>query len=461
MLTAHTTAEIRAAEATAGAAVGFDALMLTAAAGLAAKLAILVAPTETIVVLVGPGNNGGDALFAAAQLVESGYRVNLCLLDRASAHSAGLTAALAAGANVVEDPHGHDYVVDALFGIGGRGGLSGQAADWADWIERERPFVVAVDVPSGIGVDDGTLAGPAIRADHTVTFGTYKYGLLLGPASALAGEVSTVDIGLEFAEAPPLAVLEFSDTTQFVGRLVPRRDSHKYSRGIVGIAAGSADYAGAAHLCVAGAQAGPAGMVRFAGEPHLAQRVVDHAPEVVAAPGRVDAWVVGPGGVDSAEPLAGAMAAGVPLVVDATALKHLPKTFEVDALMTPHAGELAALLDLSSAQVEADPLRYARECSDRFGATVLLKGPRTVVVAPDGRLGVNLSGTSWLATAGAGDVLAGLAGSLLAAGLDAFEAGTLAALLHGQAAEDIDGPFVASELAVSLAEVFARFVVGR
>jgi len=459
MLTAHTVAQIRAAEETAGAAVGFDALMQQAAAGLAERLLELIPAGEAVVVLVGPGNNGGDALFAAAALCQVGRRVNLCLLDPAAVHLAGLEAAVASGAKVVDSPAGHRFVVDALFGIGGHVGLTGKAADWANWVEADRPLVVAVDVPSGIGVDDGTLSGPAIRADHTVTFATRKYGLLVGPAAAFAGEVSLVDIGLDFAGEPVLTALEAGDVANFKDRLVPTSESHKYTRGIVGISAGSAAYPGAAHLCVAGAQAGPAGMVRFAGEQQLAMRVIDRAPEVVAATGRADCWVVGPGGDDSAAPLQAALATGSPIVVDASALAHLPGPFETDALLTPHAGELARLLAVTSGQVAADPLRFAREAAQKFSATVLLKGARTIIAAPDGRVAVNISGTSWLATAGAGDVLAGLAGSLLAAGLTAFEAGSLAALLHGLAADEIGGPFVASELAVAASDSFAGFVM--
>ncbi len=461
MLTAHTIRQIRAAEEIAAGQAGWDDLMQVAARGLADRLFDLLPADATAVVLVGPGNNGGDALFAAGHLLERGRRVNLCLLDESSAHTAGLAAARAAGASIVERPEGHRWAVDAVFGIGARPGLTGRAAAWAAWIERERPGVVAVDVPSGIGVDDGRLDGPAIRADHTVTFATHKYGLLLGPAAALAGKISVVDIGLELPAQPVLEALEASDGGRFAECIVPGRDAHKYSRGVLGVCAGSPQYAGAAHLCVAGAQAGPAGMIRFAGAEELSRRVVDRAPEVVAASGRVQAWVVGPGGQDDAELLDATLADEVPTVVDATALKHLPDRLRPDVLLTPHAGELAALLDVERDAVEADPLAHARAAVERWDATVLLKGPRTVVVAPDGRTRVNTSGTSWLGTAGAGDVLAGLVGSLLAAGLDPLDAGSLGAFLHGLAAERLGGPFVASDLARVLSGILGDVVAGR
>lgn len=459
MRSAFTVAQIRAAEEVAAASAGWDALMQQAAAALADAIARLIPATETVVVLVGPGNNGGDALFAAVRLRDRGQRVNLCVLDPGAVHADGMSAALAAGAEVVESPDGHRYAVDAVFGIGARPGLTGRAAAWAAWVDRERPFVVAVDVPSGIGVDDGTLAGPAIRADHTVTFAGLKPGLLLDPAAAYAGEVEVADIGMAPVD-PAMQSLEPTDGVLFRHAIVPAANAHKYARGVLGISAGSPRYAGAAHLCVAGAQAGPAGMIRFHGDDVLARRVVDRAPEVVHAEGRVQAWVVGPGGEDGPDPLARALADGVPTVVDASALGHLPDRLRPDVLLTPHAGELATLLDAERAAVEAAPLDHARAASARWGATVLLKGRRTVVVAPDGRARVNTSGNSWLGTAGSGDVLAGFAGSLLAAGLDAFDAGSVAALLHGFAAESLGGPFVASDLAAALPAVLRRFCGG-
>lgn len=457
MLTAHTVAQVRAAEEVAAASVGWDHLMQEAAAGLADRLLDLLPESETVVVLVGPGNNGGDALFAAARLCERGRRVNLCLLDESATHPAGLEAAREAGARVIDRPDGHRFVVDGIFGIGARPGLASTAAQWADWVERERPFLVAVDVPSGISVDDGQLDGPAIRADHTITFATAKYGLLLGPSAALAGQVGTVDIGLDLTSEPALESLQFADGQRFRERIVPATTEHKYTRGVLGIRAGSAAYAGAAHLCVAGAQAGPAGMIRFVGAEELSRRVVDRAPEVVAGAGRVQAWVVGPGGEDSPSLVASALDDAVPLVVDATALNHLPGSFEVDALLTPHAGELASMLGVERSQVEADPLSHARRAAERWSATILLKGSRTLIVAPDGRVRVNTSGSAWLGTAGAGDVLAGFAGALLARRLDAFDAGSVGAFLHGIAAERCGGPFVASDVARELPRVLHDF----
>ncbi|MFD1859670.1 bifunctional ADP-dependent NAD(P)H-hydrate dehydratase/NAD(P)H-hydrate epimerase [Aeromicrobium camelliae] len=462
MLTAHRVADIRAAEKAAAASAGWDGLMQRAVAALTDVLARVLPEDAVPIVLVGPGNNGGDALFAAAALCRRGRRVDVALLDRGHVHEAGLAEALASGVRVVDGPVDHDHVVDAVFGIGARAGLDGRAAEWAGWVEGRRPFVVAVDVPSGIGVDDGVRPGPSIPADVTVTFGTAKVGLLVGPGGLSSGRVLVRDIGLApHLSAPAAEAIEAGDGQRYRS-IVPGPEAHKYSRGVVGIEAGSPAYAGAAHLCVAGAQAGPAGMVRFVGEPDLAARVVDRAPEVVAGRGRVQAWVVGPGGQDSPDPLISALADDVPVVVDASALAHLPERLRPDVVLTPHAGELARLLDVERAEVEADPLLSARRVVERWNATVLLKGPRTLVVSPDGRVRVNLSGTSWLGTAGAGDVLAGFVGSLLASGLDALEAASVGAYLHGVAGARAarGGPFPAHVVADELRGVLHDFLEG-
>lgn len=469
MLTAHSVAEIRAAEARLAETTGWPELMQRAAAGLADHVEARFAPGEAILALVGPGNNGGDALYAAARLCERGRRVNLCLLDAERVHAEGLAAALAAGATIVDSPRGHRLCIDAVYGIGARPGLDAGAAEWARWQAEAGATTIAVDVPSGIGVDDGTLPGPHLVAQHTVTFGTHKVGLLAGPAADVAAErdevPTLVDIGLapHLAE-PTVEAIEPGDGALLAESLFTDAAVHKYTRGVVMIAAGSPAYAGAAHLAVAGAQAGPAGMVRFHGAPDLAARVVDRAPEVVAGAGRVQAWVVGPGGGDDVgDQLAVASADGVPVVVDASALAHLPDRFDVPALLTPHAGELAAMLDTDRAMVEADPLGHATAAAERWAATVLLKGKRTLVVTPGRPARVNLSGTPWLGTAGSGDVLAGLAGSLLAAGLDPRDAGSIAAFLHGAAAVAANrgGPVTASAVAAAIPGVTAAFLAGR
>ncbi|MFT4299427.1 MAG: NAD(P)H-hydrate dehydratase [Aeromicrobium sp.] len=469
MRAAHDVAAIRAAEAAVAAETGWDALMQAAADALAGVLLDRLPPGQTPVFLVGPGNNGGDALYAAARLCERGREVDVCLLDPDRSHPGGLAAARAAGAREVAEPHGHASVVDGLFGIGARPGLgTGRAADWAAWQADARPYTVAVDVPSGIGVDDGTAPGPHFVADHTVTFGALKPGLLLGPAADLAGAVEVADIGMGRHLGEPAVEALTADDHALLAPAVPRGDAHKYTRGVLGIRAGSPAYPGAARLCVAGAQAGPAGYGRFVGDPEVTRSVIDHAPEIVPGTGRVQAWVVGPGGgEDVGDHLAAALADGVPTVVDAAAL-HPSRLADARTsgsvwVFTPHAGELAAMLGLDRQQVEADPWRHAREAAQRWQATVLLKGRRTLIVTPGQTTRVNLSGTAWLGTAGSGDVLSGFLGSLLAAGLVPHDAAAVAAFLHGAAGVRANpgGPVSASGVAAALPAVVADFLAGR
>ncbi|MCW2829765.1 MAG: bifunctional ADP-dependent NAD(P)H-hydrate dehydratase/NAD(P)H-hydrate epimerase [Aeromicrobium sp.] len=467
MLRAHRVDDIRAAEAALAEGLAEGELMQRAARGLADHLELIKAG-DLILMLIGPGNNGGDALWAAVHLLDRGVRVDLALLDHDTVHAEGLEAALAAGAQLVQGPTDHRWCLDAMFGIGARAGLTGRAAEWSEWIAGARPYTIAVDVPSGVDVDGATLPVVHVMADATITFGTYKPALLVSPAAGAAGWNDTaiaelVDIGLDpYLPAPAIEAIEPSDGHLLVQtfRWLQEPTSHKYSRGVVGIAAGSEQYAGAAHLCVAGALTGLAGMVRFVGSAALSQRVVDRAPEVVAGTGRVQAWVVGPGGGDEAEGrLAAALEDGVPLVIDASALEHLPDAFGTPVLLTPHAGELAAMLDVRRDSVEADPLGHATEAAERWGATVLLKGARTLVVTPGRTTRVNLTGSPWLGTAGSGDVLAGLAGSLLASGADPHDAGSIAAFLHGAASVRANrgGPVTASAVAAALPATVAAF----
>ncbi|MGZ5372864.1 MAG: bifunctional ADP-dependent NAD(P)H-hydrate dehydratase/NAD(P)H-hydrate epimerase [Aeromicrobium sp.] len=464
MLKAHSVSQIREAEEALASTLPAGALMALAARGLADQLED-TAVGELVLMLIGPGNNGGDALFAATHLRDRGVRVDLCLLDPGTVHLEGLAAAREAGAQVVDAPTTHRHVVDAIFGIGSRPGLEGRAAEWARWIAAMRPAVVSVDVPSGVDVDGATLPATCVRADATVTFGTYKAALLAGPAATATSSVVLVDIGLaDYLGQPVIEAIEPGDGHLIAELLQPMLDPtaavHKYTRGVVGIAAGSEAYAGAAHLCVAGAQSGTAGMVRFVGSPSLSARVVDRAPEVVAGRGRVQAWVVGPGGGDDArDQLALALEDGLPVVIDADALRFIPDRLEVPALLPPHAGELAAMMDTSREEVEADPLGHAQAAAKRWNTTVLLKGARTLIAQEGKPTRVNLTGSPWLATAGAGDVLAGLAGSFLAAGADPREAGSLAAFLHGAASVRANrgGPVTASMVAEALPGTIADF----
>ncbi len=431
MRTAHSVEQVRAAERALMAQLPPGALMQRAAAGLAAACADYLGRVygSRVLVVAGGGDNGGDGLFAAAQLARRGAAVDvIAVADRV--HEAGMAAVRRAGGRVVERPRGADLVLDAVVGIGGRPGLSGRAAELAAALTAP---VVAVDVPSGVGIDTGELSGPHFAADLTVTFGTLKPALLLDPAAAAAGSVELVDIGLgPWLDRPVLEALQAAD----VRRLLPRPgpDAQKYSRGVVGIRAGSRGYTGAGVLVVGGAlRTGLAGMVRYAGA--SADLVRQRYPEVVIGEGRVQAWVVGSGlGAEASEAVHSVLAVGLPTVVDADGLGQLPDRCRPDVVLTPHAGELARMLRVDRAEVEERTYEHARRAAERWGAVVLLKGNRSVVAAPDGRARVNTTGIPWLATAGAGDVLSGVVGALLAAGLEPFDAASVGAWLHGAAA---------------------------
>lgn len=435
---AWTVEQVRAAEADAMARLPEGALMQRAAGGLAAAIARRLGHVygARVLLLVGSGDNGGDALYAGAALARRGARVEALLLsDRA--HVDGLAALLGAGGRITTEVRPCDVVVDAIVGIGGRGPLRPEATEVVAAL-GEAP-VIAVDLPSGVNADDGTITGPHVSADLTVTFGCLKRVHLIDPAG-VCGRTELVDLGLELPET----TLESLESDDVAGLLAISPDAHKYMRGVVGLLTGSAEYPGAAVLGAAGALAGPAGMVRHAGS--AAEEVVAAHPEVVAGHGRVQAWVVGSGsGEDAKRALQEALADDVPVVVDADALDDVTPEFG-GLVLTPHAGELARMLGVSRAEIEEEPLFWAEGAAARFGEVVLLKGRRTVIVQPDGRTRVNTTGTPWLATAGSGDVLAGLIGSLLASGLAPFDAASVGAWLHGAAAERIGGPLRARDL---------------
>ncbi|MBK5248679.1 MAG: NAD(P)H-hydrate dehydratase [Actinomycetales bacterium] len=490
---------VRAAEAPALAAGvplmqrAAHALALTVVRELAARG---VGGTGTrVLVLVGGGNNGGDGLYAAAYLARRGVRATVALLHR-DVHAEGLQAARTAGAQVLALAEAFDGAedggaagalaeldrratdadawVDALAGIGVSGALREPLAGAVSRLIplREglavKPLVVAVDTPSGIRAGSGAVAGPVLRADVTVTMGGMKAGLLLPPAARYAGRVQVVELGLEealLAGEPTVSRLTGVDVADLWP--VPDDVTHKYTRGVVGIVAGSADYPGAAVLATSGALRAGCGMVRYVGPPEVTRLVIARHPEVVPGTGRVQAWVAGPGlhGDDQRATaravMARAVADGVGMVCDAGALDLLPGREDLTGariVLTPHAGELASLLsahgqDVERAEVEADPARWARRAVELTGATVLLKGAVTVVAGADGTLFSQDDGTGWLATAGSGDVLAGLLGALLAqTDAPAAVAAAAAALVHGRSGRLASGggPITAMDVADAL-----------
>lgn len=532
MILGYSSSDVRAAEAPL-LARGVP-LMQQAAAALATHVLAELADRSggargaSVVALVGSGNNGGDALHAGAVLARRGVQVvAVCTSD--TPHAEGLAALRSAGGRAVRavDPaddgsgaapgvpaggdglppvwlgdavaeaYAADVVLDGLLGIGGRGAARGVAgllvgllADLLDGEDAPTtpggagagPLVVAVDVPSGTGVDDGALPdGPVLPAASTVTFGSAKPGLLLPPAARRAGRVHVVDLGLDLPARPAVARLGDADVAALWP--VPGPEDHKYSRGVLGVVAGTPAYPGAAVLTVSAAVLAGAGMVRYLGPGSVTASVLAARPEVVAGRGRVQAWLVGPG-VDPAHAkqakrvrraVAEALAEGLPVVLDAGALALAPRDLAPWCVLTPHAGELAALLtrlgeDVDRAAVEAEPLRRARRAHEITGATVLLKGSTTVVVGADEAVYAQADAPGWLATAGSGDVLAGLLGTLLAGrAADVLEDPSLAAalaaaaaLVHGRAASVAvpDGPVSALAVAHALPATVAAVLRG-
>ena len=508
MIEAYAVADVRAVEDLARADLPEGELMQRASRGLAeVVLARLADPGHDrageprVVVLAGRGDNGGDALWAAAHLAHSEVAVGVVTLGRPAPggqddEDTARAAALGAGAVVVAGDESHaeaaallaeaDVVVDGLLGIGGRPGLREDARRLVDAVPEDA-WVLAVDLPSGADPAGEEVADDLVVADETVTFSLAKPVHLLPATEAAVGRLTVVDIGLEGAGG----ALERSGPRPVVERLtyddvrglwpVPDAHSDKYSRGVVGIVAGSVQYPGAAVLSVLGALGAGPGMVRYLGPSDVQWLVHQRAPEVVTAAGRVQAWVVGSGfdvDGDSTDALAQreraheALSSDLPVLVDAGALQLVDALRGRDAptLLTPHAGELARLLstlrgaEVDRRAVEAAPLAHAQDAARRTGATVLLKGSTTLVVDPDDTVPVRSQrdAPAWVATAGAGDVLGGLCGTLLAAGLAPRDAGSLGALVHGVAADraSAGGPLrildVAAQVGPAVRALLAR-----
>ena len=350
--------------------------LMSVAANAVVSVARVIAPAGPVVVAVGPGNNGGDGLFAAASLAVD--REVLIWLAMGTAHDAGLAAANDAGCREVDAAEATEsltdaaLVIDAVLGIGGRAGLPDELATFADAAEALGVPVLAVDLPSGLDADSGAPHS-SFRADCTVTFAAPKPCHVVGEASERCGDMVVVDIGVPVADTG-VFMAEESDVARWWP--VPGPDSHKYTRGVVGLDTGSSHYPGAALLGCAGAlHAGP-GMVRYLGDAPQ-ELVLSRFPSIVMADGRVQAMVLGSGWGDlddASKRLAGAIERDVPLVLDADALQLLPTHLPENSLLTPHAGELAALLGIDREEVDADPMGRALEAASRFNATVLLKG---------------------------------------------------------------------------------------
>lgn len=452
-----------------------------------------------VALLVGAGDNGGDGLYAGAELANEGAHVTAIAVGRslheeafgAFVHAGGRVLVLDPAAEIpgcttgfsageagerlqaaVEYVQGSHVIIDAMTGIGVSGALRGIAGAIASSLGfdgelpdrpalpnnepfSDLPLVVAIDTPSGVGVNDGSLPGPYIPADVTVTFGAMKPCAMVPPASYACGHLTLVDFGFDIDDCAPATEMTDGDFVTDSIRL-PQLSDGKYSRGVVGLVTGSARYPGAAVLSSAAAARTNTGMVRYLGPQRAQDMVLSSLPEAVIGKGRVQSWVVGsgvPAGDDEASdsdfqrktiaallkhyelPQETDLDDDVdakhadaldmpPIVVDAGALDLLPDKVPAQVVVTPHAGELARMLtrlgknEVGVDEVCSQPLACARKLHELTGATVLLKGAVTMVVGADGESNerVILSGRApaWMSTAGSGDVLAGMLGALLA-----------------------------------------------
>ncbi|MFE9744884.1 NAD(P)H-hydrate dehydratase [Saccharothrix saharensis] len=449
-----TTDRVRAAEERVMAVVPPGSLMRRAAFGVAVVAVELLAGKRRVGLLVGAGNNGGDALWAGYYLRKRGVAVSAVLLTPDRVHAEGFAAFRRVGGRVVDRLVDVDLVIDGIVGLSARGPLRPDAAEHVAHLDAP---VLSVDLPSGVDPDTGAISGPAVRAHTTVTFGCLK------PVHALAdcGDVRLVDIGLGGElHGPDLVELDVDDVG--LAWPVPGPEDDKYTQGVTGVAAGSATYPGAAVLATGAALLSTSGLVRYAGA--AAEDVRARWPEAICTgsitdAGRVQAWVVGPGlgtGLGAESVFRAVLEAGVPVCADADAITMLANNPDLwDArdpdtplVLTPHDREYERL----AGPVGPDRVTAARKAAERFNAVVLLKGHATVVAGPDGRVLVNRARTSWAATAGSGDVLSGVLGSLLASGLDPVLAAGCAAKVHVLAAElAADGaPIPATSLLHSL-----------
>lgn len=472
-------------------------LMERAGQAVADTVTRLARPGAGVLVLCGPGNNGGDGFVAARLLAERGLRVTLALAGErsrlagdAAAMAQRWTGAIAPIANL--QPQRHDLIVDALFGAGLSRPLTGEIAALVAALNASGRPVVAVDVPSGLSGDTGASEGEVVRATQTVTFFRLKPGHLLQPGRALCGAVTLADIGI----APELVFTAARPATTF--RNAPalwREDwpshaaeTHKYRRGAVLVVAGGLAGVGAPRLGARAALRIGAGLATIACHPEalaahaargpdaLMQRAVadTEALERLLAEPRLSAVLIGPAlGLDARarDAAMAVLRASVPAVLDADALtllapragslKRIVERRGSSCVLTPHEGEFermfGAVPDIAQTPSK---LERARRAAVHVGAVIVLKGPDTVIACPTGRAAINTTGSPALATAGSGDVLGGLIAGLLAQGMPAFEAACAAVWLHGRAGEEAGPGLIADDLPEAAMRLLGEVVAG-
>ncbi len=522
----YTASQIREAEKPYIEAPDYDGYLMQRAADAVATEAIGLLDGRqgaSVLLLVGPGNNGSDTVYAGARLSANGHRVDAVVFEPSEknleliAREGGEGTRVLDPAKALEQVKEYDLIIDGILGTGSSGAVRGEAGEFLRTLRATQKKgrlgrVLAVDTPSGIDNNRGTVHEPVLRADRTVTFIGRK--LPLGTVhSEHAGDVKLYTLGVPEALnrfKPAMRVMErqdFRDTLE-----VPNAHSHKYTRGVLGMLTGSLEYPGAALMSVRAALNCGVGMVRFGANSHeLRQLMIAHNPEAVYFSGtpavqRVTVWAGGSGsGHDSLDKNRYLLHAPEPAILDAgacdLAAEYLAtgKRLGPHKILTPHAGELERFLRIvhevapsdweahlgdaivpSRRDIDAEPFRWARAASELSGATVMLKGGYTIIAAPNGATYSVAGGTPWLATAGSGDTLTGIYGALLAQTIAVLNAGdepievctysavgALAVYLHGQAArasvtgntaDPLDGPAPATRVAQMLPEVIARLL---
>ena len=445
-----------------------DGLDLMSLAGRAAWRALLEhwPQARQVLVVCGPGNNGGDGYLLAAHALQSGRRATVIRLSDhapAGAAAAGACAAYVAAGGTIEVFDGQlppaDVLVDALFGIGLSRPPDGEAVALIEAINRHPAPVLALDVPSGVDADRGAVEGIEVRARRTLEFIVAKRGLRTGAARDCVGELQLEALGLDVAMFASTASAECLRKTDLVTWLAPRtRDSHKGAHGRVLCVGGDHDHGGAILLAAEGALRAGAGLADVVSRREHVAALLVRMPEAMGHAGAGDAAALDATLVDAADVIvagpglgqaewgatlfAGIVASTRPCVLDADALNLLaksPRALPAGTILTPHPGEAARLLGIGVAQVQRDRFAAARWLADRYGAVVVLKGAGSIVSAP-GRISRLIdAGNPGMAVGGMGDVLAGIIGALRAQGLDAFDAASCGALLHAVAGDAAAG----------------------
>ncbi len=454
-------------------------LMENAGAAIAREIRKRWQP-RPVSVLCGPGNNGGDGFVVARLLKAAGWPVRLALLgtveklrgDAAAAAAKWDGAVAALDKAVLEDA---ELVVDALFGAGLTRALDGPALDVIGKIKSRQIACVAVDVPSGVHGDSGQVLGAAPKAVLSVTFCRRKAAHLLLPGRQLAGEIIVADIGIpdQVVAQLDIALTENAPAAWLADYPWPKLTGHKYDRGHALVIGGDAASSGAARLAARGALRAGAGLVTLAAPEAALDVYAAQLTTVMVAPldqldeylrdQRKNAVLIGPGcgvSLGTSERVLAILAAGRACVLDADALisfenepNQLFEQISSDTILTPHEGEFRRLFGAADGE---DKVRRARNAAERSRAVVIFKGGDTVIAAPDGRAVINTNAPADLATAGAGDVLAGFALGFLAQGMDAFASACAAVWLHGAVASRFGPGLIAEDLSEGLPGELAR-----